>query len=295
MLRVERAHHALGRGVVAAAAHAQAVVDDDAGLGVAHHRVQLGFAPEILHDGALHPALGLHPRGVELLQVAAVRQPEVLAAVIPQDVDGAVARDQLAHLFMALRAHGKRAAAVHLRVEEALAAPVHGRIVQARPQPGRAAALHVAAHQVAPGGGVHHGEIADGMRAVEQAEAVVVAGGEHHVLHACVPGQLRKRGAVEALRGELRGKPCVVILVDGLVEHGPLAAAQHGIQAVVQEHAELQAAPLLDPRLFFHGMNASFRAGAPPPAGRARAHYLQAYRAAPNGPAGLGIYLSFAM
>ena len=163
---------------------------------------------------------------------------------------------------MALRAHGKRAAAVHLRVEEALAAPVHGRIVQACPQPGRAAALHVAAHQVAPGGGVHHGEIADGMRAVEQAEAVVVAGGEHHVLHARVPGQLRKRGAIEALRGELRGKPCVVILVDGLVEHGPLAAAQHGVQAVVQKHAELQAAPLLDPRLFSHGMGPSFAIGA---------------------------------
>ena len=159
------------------------------------------------------------------------------AAVVPEDVDLAVVGHQLLDLRVGLLDHRPGALGVALGIAVAGESPVQERVVEPDLQPGLAGGLDVLGHEVALGGGLDAGEVAH--LAVEQAEAVVVAGGQHHVLRARPPWRApAQASASNLLRVELIGQLGVFLVGDVLHEHHPLAPRRDRVQPPVDEHPE---------------------------------------------------------
>ena len=164
--------------------------------------------------------------------------------VVPEDVDLAVVGHQLAHA--ALREIEEAAAGGFVRGAQRAVGmvPVHQRVVEADLEIELAAGLDVLAHQIASRPALDG--VVVGLLRVPQAEALVVLGGHHHVLH---PGLLRQGrplagGAV--FRLPRVGQLLVLRHRDALAVHHPLVAAQLRVQSPVDEHPEARFLPPAD-------------------------------------------------
>ena len=121
--------------------------------------------------------------------------------------------------------------------------PVHQRVVEADAQAFGASRLDVLLHQVAPAGLFRRAIIR--VFRIEQAETLVVLGGHHHVLLPGAFGEPRPLPGDVRLRVEALGELHVLGKRNRLLLQHPLAAAQHAVQAPVNEHAELSLMPPL--------------------------------------------------
>ena len=94
--------------------------------------------------------------------------------------------------------------------------------------------------------GAHGSKVGAGI--VEEGETIVMAGGEHGVLHAGLFGESCPGVGIELVGIELAGQ--LGVLVDGnlLGPLDPLTAGGNGIDAPVHEEAELGVAPPGDAR-----------------------------------------------
>ncbi len=104
-----------------------------------------------------------------------------------------------------------------------------------------AAGLDVLAHQVAARAALDG--VVVGLLRVPQAEALVVLGGHHHVLHAGLLGQARPLARRARLGLPRVGQLLVLRDRDALAVHHPLVAAELRVQAPVDEHAEPRLVP----------------------------------------------------
>ena len=117
--------------------------------------------------------------------------------------------------------------------------PVQQREVQPDLQPLGAECLHKLAYQIAPARRI--GGLKVGLRAVEQAESVVVLGSQYGVLHARGLGDAPPRSVARVVLdgidflAEVR---LVMFVVNALVIAQPLAARGYRVQSPVDEHAE---------------------------------------------------------
>ena len=82
-----------------------------------------------------------------------------------------------------------------------------------------------------------------GVLGVEQAEAFVMLGGHHHVLHSGGLGELRPLSSRVRSRSELFRELLVFSDGNALVLHHPLVPPQHAVQPPVDEHAEFRFVP----------------------------------------------------
>ena len=114
--------------------------------------------------------------------------------------------------------------------------PVQQREVQPDLQPLGAECLHKLAYQIAPARRI--GGLKVGLRAVEQAESVVVLGSQYGVLHARGLGDARPLARVVLDGVELAEVRLVMFVVNALVIAQPLAARGYRVQSPVDEHAE---------------------------------------------------------
>ena len=203
-------HRAAAGDVVAVVVRAQPVVDEDSRLQLPHHRHQVCAVP-------IGRALG--PGAVE-----------------PDHVDLAVVGQQFAHLVMDVRAEGRPAFGVVTRTVPVRGnTPVCQRVVEADAQPRGAERAHALAHEVASRGLFGAGIVGEGR--VPQAEAVVVARGEHCVFHAAAHGHVRPCLRVKTRRVPCTGPGRVLLLIQVLAEEHLLAAAVLGIRTPVNKHA----------------------------------------------------------
>ena len=172
-----------------------------------------------------------------------------VAEVAPQDVDAAEAGEQLAHLAVQVLdvlllvapriefgAARVIAQGVHVVDDELGMVPVDHRVVEADAQVAGAERIHQRPDQVARGRGV--GGLVVGQRAVPQAEAVVMLGGHHEVLHAGAGRGLRPTVRVVQVGIEVVHVALVVVDRDLLLLHYPLVAGGKGIQSPVDEQPE---------------------------------------------------------
>ena len=216
-----------------------AVIDDDAGLQLARGRDKLLGLPIVL-------ALALHPGLVAGAVVAGVGEVE------PQYVDLAIVGQQLSHLIahvLGVLVHvavlallvsiGIFAARVQHVDREIRMMPVDQRVVEAYMQTLGAERIHVFAYQIAARGGV--GALVIGVLAVEHAEALVVLGGQHRVLHAGGFGLARPCARIEQVGIKVLEVLVVLLFRYHLAGLNPLVAGGHGVQAPVDEHAEAVA------------------------------------------------------
>ena len=206
------------------------------GLQTAGQRDQLFRLPVVL-------ALAAHPRG--LFRDFVVR----VGKIEPQNVDLAVVGQKLCDLI----AHILRIAAhiaalillIGVRVVPAgmehingkvRVMPVDQRIIKAYVQPLGPESVHILPHQIAPGGSI--GALVVGVLRVPHAEAFVMLGGQHRVLH---PGGLRLTGPfprVVQVGIKILKILVVFFLRDALVGLDPFVAGGHGVQAPMDKHTE---------------------------------------------------------
>ena len=78
---------------------------------------------------------------------------------------------------------------------------------------------------------------------IEEAEAFVVLGGEHHVLLAGPFGEFGPLPRNSGLRREALGQLLIFGDGDGLLLQHPFAAFQHAVEAPMDEHPELRVVP----------------------------------------------------
>ena len=114
--------------------------------------------------------------------------------------------------------------------------PVDQRIVEAHLQPLGPESVRIFPHQIPPKGGV--GALVIGILAVKQAEALVMLGGQHRVLHARglgLPGPFPrvKQVGIEVVKVFL-----ILLFRGALVVFHPFVPGRQGVQAEVDEHAE---------------------------------------------------------
>ncbi len=207
-----------------------AVVDDDVGLQGAHEVVEVAAA--LVVPGAL-------PLAVE-----------------PEDVDGAVVREQLAHLGLQVRdvtrEVGVRDGTIPLPVAAGQVvgvAPVHDGVVPAEADALAAAGVGHLAHHVTAQRRGHDVEV--GLVRIEEAEAVVVLGGDDQVPHAGALGEAGPGTRVEVGRREVGAEAVVLVERDlgrgadplGVVGAAVPLAGRDGVKAPVDEHAEARLAP----------------------------------------------------
>jgi len=114
--------------------------------------------------------------------------------------------------------------------------PVHQRIIKPDFQPELPARLHIFPHEIPAGLGV--GGTVVGQLAVEEAEAVVVLGGENGVFHARLFGDPGPAFRLEIGRVELVEVLLIVLVADLLDAFDPLAPGWDGVQPPVDEHPE---------------------------------------------------------
>ena len=269
----EGVRHLLLGGAVVFVAAADAAVNDE-GLGIA----LAGYGGQTVHVQLLYLSAAAEPRACLVVDAPCRTHP---AAVEPEDVHGAVVVRQFVNLVVgellvalpALRVVGDGVVDVAVRRGPfvgpvVVAVPVGLAEVEAYPHVLLAEGVDDGACEVGLGGAVHAGVV--GVSTVEHAVAVVVLGGENHVLHAGVLGCRgpllrgevpRVEGAVERLVGLL---VLVVVAVLGAfyrasvaayaLTHNPAlvadAPALHraplGVDAPVHHEAELQVLPLAD-------------------------------------------------
>jgi len=118
--------------------------------------------------------------------------------------------------------------------------PVEQRVVEADPQALLAEGLDHGGQEVLAPRGL--GGLVVGVRRVPQAEALVVLGGDHEVLHA---GVLRRPGpglGIVEVRVEVVEVLLVILVLGALVVLDPLVARGQGVEPPVDEHPE----PILD-------------------------------------------------
>ena len=221
---VEGGGGAGGQGAEALPAHLQAVIHHHAGLEGAHHLHQLRPPPR------LPPQL-------------------VIGEVEPQKVQPAVVGAQLPHLgvhvvqvaaeipaLVGIRRvvpHGVVTVAV---VGEVWVVPVDEGEVQPRPQPGLPGGVQEFPDEIPARGAV--GGLETGVRAVEQAEAVVVLGGEDGVLHPGPLGRRHPRAHITVPGVELGHEGVVSPVGNALHAAHPLPPGGDGVQPPMQKQAE---------------------------------------------------------
>lgn len=103
--------------------------------------------------------------------------------------------------------------------------------------------FHVFGNKVAARG-LFRGAVV-GELGIEVAEAFVMLGGHHHVLHAGRFGELGPRAGSMGLGVELLGQLLVLSNGNAFFFHGPLVASQLAVEAEVNEHAEAGCVPPL--------------------------------------------------
>ena len=208
----------------AGAAGLQPIVNDDAGLELADHADEVGRTPLLPH----HVVVGeIEPHDVDLSVVftklahLAVHVVQIVVEIVLRALEGFVV------------AFGMLAVAV---VREIGMVPIDDGIIEADLEPFGAEGVDVFAHEVAMRGRV--GRLVIGQLGIEQAEAVVVLGGEHGVFHAGLFGELRP-----LFRVVIHGIKFVEIGLigfhgDTLLAAHPFAARRNGVQPPMDEHAE---------------------------------------------------------
>ena len=221
---VEGSGGAGGQRAEALPAHLQAVVHHHIGLEGAHQLHQLGPPPRLppqLIIGEVKPqkiqlsvvGAQLPHLGVHVVQVAAeVPAPVSIGRVVP---------------------HGVVAVAV---VGEVGVAPVDEGEVQPGPQPGLPGGVQKFPHKVPPGGAVGGLKIRIG--AVEQAEAVMVLGGEDGVLHPRPLGRRHPLPHVAVPGVKFCHEGVVLPVGDSLHAAHPLPPGGDGVQPPVEKQAE---------------------------------------------------------
>ena len=127
--------------------------------------------------------------------------------------------------------------------------PVEQRVVEPDFQPLRAERLEKLAHKVAVCRCVRRLEVGGG--GVEQAEAVVVLGGQHRVLHPRLSSHPRPLAHIAALGVKLVEKRQILLLRHPLDRPHPLAARGYRVQSPVDEHPEPRVAKPRDPLFIF--------------------------------------------
>ena len=247
-----------------------AVISPGAGEGLTrlpHHRPAVDGDPALrlpLLRGADVPAvvqveavvehhvrlqLADHPVQARAVPVVAALAAVRVAEIAPQDVDASEVGEQLPHLAVQvldvpalvallvepcpLRMVAQR---VHVVDHEFGMVPVDDRVVEADAQAAGAERVHHRPDQVASGGRV--GGLVVGQRAVPQAEAVVMLGGRHEVLHAGAGGRLGPAIRVVQVGIEVIHVAFVLAGRDLLLLHDPLVTSRQGIQSPVNEQAE---------------------------------------------------------
>ena len=190
-----------------------------------------------------------HPVQARAVPVVAALAAVRVAEVAPQDVDAAETGQQLPYLavqvldvlaLVALLVERRPprvvAQGVHVVDPELGMVPVDDRVVEADAQAAGAERIHHRPDQVSPGGRV--GGLVVGQRAVPQAEAVVMLGSRHEVLHAGAGGSLGPTIRVVQVGIEIVQVAFVVADRDFLLLHYPFVARRQGIQSPVNEQAE---------------------------------------------------------
>ena len=114
--------------------------------------------------------------------------------------------------------------------------PVQQGVVQPHLQPLGPESVQVLPHQVPAAFGVGGLEVRQG--AVEKAEAIVMLGGEHGVLHAGLLGRLRPLPGVVVHGVKLLEILQVLLLGHFLGAPDPFAPGGEGVDAPVEEHTE---------------------------------------------------------
>ncbi len=229
------AHHELLRGLDVPAAldihQVETVVDDDAGLQFAHHLDEVLAVP--VGAALAHlPRLGGGVAEVEEHHVHLAVVGEQLAHLAAQvlGIFGLVAR------LVQLRAVGMAAHRVQVVDDELRVMPVDDRMVEADFHVLAAESIGHRPDEVFAAGGV--GGVVIGQRRVEQAEAVVVLGGDDEVLHARPGGGFRPDLGVVQVRVEVLEIPVVDVIGDLLDMLHPFVPGGEGVDAPVDEETE---------------------------------------------------------
>ena len=121
--------------------------------------------------------------------------------------------------------------------------PIHQRIIETDAQTFGARGIDILAHQITTGSLL--GRTIVGQLRIEIAEAFMMLGRHHHVLHARAFGQLRPRarGVWDGL--EIRRQLLVFTDRDAFVFHHPFVTAERAVEAPVNKHAKLRFVPPL--------------------------------------------------
>ncbi len=142
---------------------------------------------------------------------------------------------------------------VHVPVMGEIRMPPVDYGIQAHPDPLLPESVQEFPHQVPPAGGIGGLEVRQ-LR-IEQAEAVMVLGRQHRVLHA---GLLRHPGPflrIVVLRGELVLEGLVLLPGELLGAAQPFPSGGDGVESPVDEHAEPGLpVPLRPPGPLFHNL-----------------------------------------
>ena len=197
---------------------ARTVVDDDLGLQLADHGIQLLRTPSLRRVGP--------------------------AAVVPEDIDLAIVAAQLADLRVHIVDQFLPAVRVFFgSLEIGWIAPVEERVVKAHPHPATMAGLHVCSHQITLGRRLGGREL--GHLAVKERKAIVVASREHHVAHVGLFGQPHPGIGIIFLWCEFGRQRSVFLVGDVLLVHHPLAPGRDRVDSPMDEHAIARVMPPL--------------------------------------------------
>ena len=231
----------LRRGEVAAALgvhQVEAVVDDDGGLELADHGEQVFRIP-------VRPALAVLAGWKRVIE--------------PDQVDGAVIREQLADLVLdVLLIDRELAALVEFRVflvsggalrvvavdRIVRVGPVQQGIINADADAFGAEGVEPLGEQIPAAGRVGGFEIREG--GVPQTETLVVFRGEHGVFHAGRLGHARPLARIVEIRVEQPEVFLIVLRGGAFIAHHPLVAGGQGVEPPVDEQPEAGLGPPLE-------------------------------------------------
>ncbi len=182
-------------------------------------------------------------------------------AVEPHHADRAVVREELAELRLHVAdvplvvGAGRRAGLPVAAGKVVRVMPVHDRVVPADPQALLPAGVRERLHDVPAERGGHDVEV--GLGRVEEAEPVVVLGGDHDVLHAGLLRQADPGERIEFPRVEPFAEGVVLVDRDPRGIPDPLSVAGlavplsggNGVEPPVDEHAEAGLPPPVEARV----------------------------------------------
>ena len=221
---VEGGGGAGGQGAEALPAHLQAVVHHHIGLEGAHHFHQLCPPPRLPPQFAVRK---VEPQKVQFSVIGAqLPHLGVHVVQVTAEVPALVSIGRVVP-------HGVVAVA---EVGKVGVTPVDEGEVQPGPQTGLPGGVQEFPDEIPVRGAV--GGLETGVRAVEQAEAVVVLGGEHGVLHPRPLGRRHPRAYITVPGVELGHEGVVLPVGDSLHAAHPLPPGGDGVQPPVQKQAE---------------------------------------------------------